>query len=130
MLKVQVSPFLGVSEWVDPHSGITFSKKAGFIEIPDGTDLTNIKKYIRLNQLIFVGGTIEEAPKKVEAPVVETPKEPEPEVKVEEPVAETPVVDESKVEKPAEEHVEVPEEAPEEAPKPKKKGTPKKKTDQ
>jgi hypothetical protein len=35
MLKVQVSPFLGVSEWVEPHSGITFSKSGGVIDIPD-----------------------------------------------------------------------------------------------
>ena len=58
MLKVQVSPFLGISEWVDPRSGITFSKKAGHIGIPDGTDMTNINKYIRLNQLIYISGSM------------------------------------------------------------------------
>lgn len=68
MIKVQVSPYLGISEWVDPHSGITFSKKAGIIQIPDGADLTSINKYIRLNQLFVVGGT-----QPVEKPVVDTP---------------------------------------------------------
>lgn len=53
-----VSPFLGISEWADPYSGLTFSKKAGIIQIPDGRDLTGIKKHIRLNQLIMVGGDL------------------------------------------------------------------------
>jgi hypothetical protein len=124
MLKVQVSPFLGVSEWVDPHSGITFSKSAGVIDIPDGTNLTGIKKHIRLNQLIFVGGTFVEAPVKI---VVDTPP-------VEEtPVTETPVVEKS-VEEPVvtEEAIETKAEAEvaevAEAPKPEKKSPAKKKS--
>lgn len=60
MIKVQVSPFIGISEWKDSYSGITFSKKAGVIKIPDGLDLTGVKKHIRLNQLILIGGDLSE----------------------------------------------------------------------
>jgi hypothetical protein len=101
MIKVQVSPFIGISEWVDPHSGITFSKKAGAIQIPDGTDLTGIKKHIRLNQLIVVGGELTLAPVKpvAEAPVIKA----EETLKVEEvkPIEVEPIED--KIETPVEE---------------------------
>lgn len=60
MIKVQVSPYISISEWEDPYTGLTFSKKAGFIEIQDGLDLTGVKKHIRLNQLIIVGGDLVE----------------------------------------------------------------------
>jgi outer membrane biosynthesis protein TonB len=127
MLKVQVSPFLGISEWTDPISGITFSKKAGVISIPDGTDLTGIKKHIRLNQLIFVGGNFVEAPSVVEAPKgPEIVKEPEPEV--EEPKAKEPETTDEVIAAP--EVVETPKEEPTEAPKAKKKAPAKKKTEQ
>lgn len=58
MVKVQVSPFLNIPEWHDSYSGLTFSKSAGVITIPDGLDLTGIKKNIRLNQLFVVSGDI------------------------------------------------------------------------
>ena len=82
MFKVKVSPYLGVSEWVDPYSKITFSKQAGDITIPDSTDLTGIKKHIRLNQLFLTEGTVEDqgSPTILESEMVPETIEPEPEL--------------------------------------------------
>ena len=60
MLKVIVSPHYHGNGWYDPKAQMNFFKRDGVITIPDGTDLTNINRYIRLNYLVVVEDGVEE----------------------------------------------------------------------
>lgn len=64
-IKVAVSPFYGGEGWTDEKTGITFQKdKSGFMStyiIPEGADLSGIRKAIQLNALILLEGTIEDS---------------------------------------------------------------------
>lgn len=97
-IKVIVSPFYGGEEWLDEATNITFKQnRTGYAEIytvPEGKDLSGIRKAINLNALVLVEGTLSDLAK-VEAPKVETPKVEvkEPEVKVEVQVSEEVVVE-------------------------------------
>lgn len=53
-MKVYVSPTYHGSGWFDPKAAMNFFKRDGIVTIPDGTDLTNINRYIKLNYLIKV----------------------------------------------------------------------------
>jgi hypothetical protein len=81
-IKVAVSPFFGGEDWTDIYTGIQFKKSTHGLSIyviPDGLDLTGIRKSIRLNNLMLVEGDpslnniVEETiiPEPVKAPVEE-----------------------------------------------------------
>lgn len=58
-IKVAVSPFFGGKSWVDEYTGIKFEKSIhglAIYEIPDGYNLTGIKRSLRLNNLMLVEG--------------------------------------------------------------------------
>jgi hypothetical protein len=88
-IKVAVSPFFGGKSWVDEYTGIKFEKSTyglSIYEIPEGYNLTGIKKSLRLNNLMLVEGdpslnniveevVVPEPAPVVEEPVVESPAE-------------------------------------------------------
>jgi hypothetical protein len=83
-IKVAVSPFFGGKSWVDEYTGIKFEKSThglAIYEIPEGYDLTGIKKSLRLNNLMLVEGdpslnnNVEEVVVPEPTPVVEAPVE-------------------------------------------------------
>lgn len=89
-IKVAVSPFYGRDEWYDELSTVKFEKdRLGFVNtytIPvETTDLTNIRKAIRINALILLEGKLPDEPE-----VQPEPEQPEvkPEEEKEEPVVE------------------------------------------
>lgn len=88
-IKVMVSPFYSGEGWLDKSTGINFEpNKTGqpaIYSIPEGKDLSGIKKAIQINSLFLVEGTIEEL-KEIE--VKEPKKEEEKEEPKEEPVVE------------------------------------------
>lgn len=92
-IKVAVSPFYGRDEWYDELSTIQFEKdRLGFVKtyVIDlaTTDVTNIRKAIRINALILLEGKLPEEEVAPEPPTEpETKPEPEEEEK-EEPVVE------------------------------------------
>lgn len=59
-LVVKVSPFYTGRGWYDPKSGLNFRKEYGNIAIPEGKDLLNVKRDIKVNALVIVEGSIEE----------------------------------------------------------------------
>lgn len=73
MLKVVVSPHYHGNGWYDPKAKMNFFKRDGVITIPDGTDLTNINRYIRLNYLVVVEDEIKEKKDDLPQLVTSTP---------------------------------------------------------
>ena len=93
-IKVAVSPFFTGESWTDELTNITFEPNArglNVYSIPAHLDLTNIRKWIRLNSLVLVEGNVGDF-NEVEEIVVEAPKE-EVAVVVEEPVVEAKAVE-------------------------------------
>lgn len=75
-IKVAVSPFYGGEDWIDELTNITFSKNPrglSVYSIPANLDLTNIRKAIRLNNLILVEDNVGDL-NEVEEVIVEEPK--------------------------------------------------------
>lgn len=92
-IKVAVSPFYGGEDWTCDKTGITFKRSVNGLNvytIDADSDLTNIRKAVRLNALILMKGELpKEAAAEVEEPKQEEPKEDEPKVEAkEEPKAE------------------------------------------
>lgn len=93
-IKVAVSPFFTGESWTDELTNITFEPNArglNVYSIPANLDLSNVRKWVRLNSLVLVEGNIGDF-NEVEEIVVEAPKE-EVKVAVEEPAVEAKAVE-------------------------------------